>query len=155
MLLSRERFAMSAFGTPMFGQTQMQDPFSDMSHEDRQNMMNPLADHVAQQAMLFASTNHMNVDAQRTAAYWNAIAQRRAHFIQMQSQQQAGLGPMHAAAPAAQPLAGASPAPAPPVAVPPSLQSNPWLAQGAQHGSRSSGSAGMPAPAAQRISYAA
>ena len=72
----------------------MPQAFADVSHGDKLNMLNPMADHFAQQSLLFASNNPMNPDAQRTAQYWAQISQRRAHYLQMMaSQQPAGMAP--------------------------------------------------------------
>ena len=91
----------SAFGMPVFG-------FStsfvgiNLSPADMANVMNPMASHFAAQSTQHALANPGNFEAQRTAAYWTAIAQRQ---LQMQQQMAAH-----------QPAAMA--APAPPVAAP-------------------------------------
>ena len=65
-----------------------------MSDEDRMNVQNPMATHYAQQSALFAASAPGNLQAQRTAQYWAAIAQAQ------QQAQRAGQIP---AAPAPQP----------------------------------------------------
>ena len=46
-----------------------------MTHEDHNNMMDPLAPYYAQQAAAYAANAPSNPQAQRTAQYWAAIAQ--------------------------------------------------------------------------------